>query len=72
MKNRFVFILKKTLLIFGVFFAFILTAMLALFLPCVLDFALLYVITIPLGIAIIITMVQMIDWDELFDFEYYE
>jgi hypothetical protein len=32
----------------------------------------LYLISIPLGMAIIIVTIAAIDWGELFDFDYYE
>lgn len=33
-------------------------------------YALLFAVSVPLGIAMIITTINLIEWEELFDFEY--
>lgn len=66
------FILIKAFKLYLVFQFFILITALLIWLSIFLKVFFLFAFTIPLLITFYITSIKIIDWDDLFNFDYYE
>ena len=66
------FILIKAFRIYLVLLTFVLSSIILIWLPTLINVIPLFAITIPLLLTIYITLIKIIDWEDLFDFDYYE
>lgn len=67
-----IYVIKKIVKITTIFVIFILAAFAALILPAATQTYIMYILSLPFGVAVYIAVIKITDWNELFDFYDYD